>query len=780
MDKEKPLSYKFEYEVFSNNHILITKKIIVFAFLACTFFCNAQINDFTEYVDPLIGTQGEGNTFPGAALPFGMVRLGPDCGDLTSNSGYIPKANINGFSHTHVSGTGGGPKYGNVLVMPLTGQIDLKDRSSKGVDEMVKVGLYKVSLSKHNIDVQLTSSHSIGFHHYSFPATADSKILIDAGSFLSTSWCDGCIEEQELVGCEIEIVNDTLIEGYTRVRRGWNTGDAYTVYFSAHFDRPATSFGTWKKDSLMSGIKEQYDSGEATGAWFQFNTEKDRTLQLKVGISFLGRMKARENVKNEIPHWDFDKVHSKSLDEWNTYLGKIDVETDDEDLKTMFYTALYHSLLQPTDRTGENPLWVSDKPYFDDFYAIWDTYRATHPLFMFLCPEKQTDIINALIDIYDNEGYMPDARSGNFTGRTQGGSNCDVLIADAYNKGLGGIDYERALEAMIKNAESDPGSDHLLKGRGGLLDYNELGYVSTKHERAGTRTVEYAYNDYCIYQVAQGLGKHEIAETFWERSHNWKNLWKPIADHGATGFVMPRKTNGDWDEEYRGRAWDNQSAKWVDAEFTVHTHGTWPDFFYEADSWEYSFYVPHDVHGLMDMCGGKNDFLARLNTFFANNYYNVGNEPSFLTPTLYNYAGRQDKTLETVRRIIANNYNITKAGIPGNDDSGSMSAWLAFHLMGFYPNAGQDIYLVTSPHFDRVTIKQEHASNLLIETKNLSDENIYIQKILFNGKELNRSWFRHTEIQNGGKLEFHMGKTPNNSWEVSLPPKNLYTHKFKK
>jgi len=485
-------------------------------------------------------------------------------------------------------------------------------------------------------------------------------------------------------------------------------------------------------------------------------------------------MKARENVTNEVPHWNLDKVASNALEKWNTYLEKINVETNHKDLKTMFYTALYHSLLQPSDRTGENPLWVSNKPYFDDFYAIWDTYRATHPLFMFLCPEKQVEIINALIDIYENEGYMPDARSGNHTGRTQGGSNCDVLIADAFVKGLNGINYEGALEAMLKNAESDPGDDHQMKGRGGLSDYNTLGYVSTQHERAGTRTVEYAYNDYCIAQVARGLGKHELAENYMLRSHNWKNLWKPVTDQGATGFIMPRKSNGDWDEEYRGRAWDQDSAKWKEAEFTVHSYGTWPDFFYEADSWEYSFCVPHDVDGLIAMCGGKNDFLARLDTFFANNYYNVGNEPSFLTPTLYNYAGRQDKTLEMVRHIISQNYNTTRAGIPGNDDSGSMSAWLAFHLMGFYPNAGQDIYLITAPHFDRVTLKMAQGSHLILETKNLSKENIYIQKILFNGKELNRSWFKHTEIQNGGKLEFQMGKNPNNKWESILPPKTHY------
>jgi predicted alpha-1,2-mannosidase len=292
-----------------------------------------------------------------------------------------------------------------------------------------------------------------------------------------------------------------------------------------------------------------------------------------------------------------------------------------------------------------------------------------------------------------------------------------------------------------------------------------------QHERAGTRTVEYAYNDYCISLVAKGLGKQDISAKYLQRSQNWKNLWKPIYDSGSKGFIMPRNANGEWDETYQGRKWEGEKG-WQPTKFTPHIGGTWPDFFYEASSWEYSFYVPHDVHGLIELCGGNEAFINRLDTFFARNYYNVGNEPSFLTATLYNYIGRQDKTLETVRRIISEHYNASSSGIPGNDDSGSMSAWLAFHLMGFYPNAGQDLYLITAPHFNKVTIHLENDSPLVIEAKNLSKENVYIQAVMFNGKELTRSWFRHTEILQGGKLEFLMGNKPNNNWETKLPPPN--------
>ena len=744
------------------------KTLILIVFL---FFIAFNVNgqDYTLHVDPFIGTEGGGNIFPGPSLPFGMVKLGPDCGELTTNSGYDSDGNIKGFSLIHVSGTGGGPKYGNVLLSPVVGDINLNGYSSPRLNEKASVGYYAVNLSNSSVKAELTASHRAGFQKYTFPASKNSNILIDLGSFLTISWCEGCDEEQKFVGAEVEIINDTLVEGYTRVKDGWNLGEAYTVYFSAIFDTPAKAFGTWKGKTMKPGNKMEFDSGEETGAYLSFQTKEGQEIQVKIGISFLGRMKARQNVMNEIPGWDFDKLKQNAVDEWNKYLGRIKVETKDEDLKTIFYTALYHSILQPTDRTGENPLWTSNKPYYDDFYAIWDTYRATHPLFMFLCPERQRDILNAMIDIYEQEGFMPDARSGNETGRTQGGSNCDVLIADAFVKGLEEIDYEKALASMIKNAEVPPGDDAMMKGRGGLLDYNSLGYVSVDYERAGSRTVEYAYNDYCIYLIAKGLGKDSIADIYLKRSNNWKNLWKPVSDHGAKGFIMPRNADGSWDEDYIGRAW-NPVDDWHQVDFTVHTAGSWPDFFYEGDSWIYSLYVPHDVNGLIEKCGGENAFLSRLDTFFTKRYFNISNEPSFLTPSLYSYAGKPEKTGEIVRDVIANKYSTTRSGLPGNDDSGSMSAWAAFNLMGFFPNAGQDIYLFTAPHFDEIVIKLEDGKELKIIVKNLSPKNTYIKSVVLNGKKWDKSWFRHGDIANGGIMEIVMSAKLGDWGKMDLPP----------
>jgi predicted alpha-1,2-mannosidase len=772
-------SYLFgeRFNFITSNLTYMKKLFLIWTLLGMSLICSlAQEMRPVDYVDPFIGTEGGGNVFPGACLPFGMVKLGPDCGDLTSNSGYTSDGEIIGFSHIHVSGTGGGPKYGNVLIMPVTGEVKVAQYGSARSNEQASAGYYTTMLTKYNVKAELTATHSVGIHQYTFPA-GKSSVIIDLGSFLKTLYCTDCDELQKLVGTEVEIVSDTLIEGYTRVRHGWNEAEAYTVYFSALFDTPADEYGTWKNGKLKHGSKGEYDSGENTGAYFTFNTTANQVVRVKVGVSFTGRMKARQNVFRETQGWDFAAVRKAASDRWNGYLSSIKVETASTDLKRMFYTALYHTMLMPTDRTGENPLWKSEAPYYDDFYAIWDTYRATNPLLTIIAPDKQVEIVRSLIDIYEHEKFMPDARSGNETGRTQGGSNCDVLIADAYVKGLSGIDYNKGLESMLTNAEKDPGADARAKGRGGITDYNKLGYVSTSYERAGSRTVEYAYNDFCIAEVAKGLGKDSISHQYYSRSGNWRNLWKPINNHGSKGFIMPRKADGSWDDDYKGRNWEWQRG-WHDVyPFTTLTSGSWPDFFYEANSWEYSLYVPQDVEGLVESCGGKEDFIARLDTFFVNGYFNIGNEPSFLTPCLYNYVGRPDRTADRVRTAINKNYNATKTGLPGNDDSGSMSAWFDFHSMGFFPNAGQDIYLIGAPMFEKVTINLSNGKQFIIKTFKLSEKNKYIISAKLNGKPFNQSWFRHQDILNGGTLEFTMGPNPSGWGKDNLPPTGFSVQK---
>ena len=736
----------------------------LFSFL---FVFQSRGERLTDYVNTRNGVTGEGHVFLGPSLPFGIVKIGPDCGDKNSNSGYYADQDIQGFSHVHLSGTGGGPKYGNILMMAGTGDFDFKDYGSPRKDEVAKVGYYSTVLTKSGVKVELTSTHSCGFHRYSFPSTKNGYILIDGGSYLGSTISHSG-EKQELVGSEIEIVNNQEIRGYSRVRGGWNMGEAYTVYFYAVFDTPASEWGSWKGDVLSEGVSSQFDEGLPTGAYFCFKAKKSKSVKVKVGISFISTGKAKANLEREIPSWDFDGVCSASEAVWEKLLSKVRVEGGSDTERRIFYSSLYRIFLQPVDKSGENPKWASDVPYYDDFFAIWDTYRATHPFISLVHENRQRDIVRSLIDIYEHDGYMPDARSGNSNGRTQGGSNCDVLVADAFAKGIEDIDYDKGLAAMIKNAEVAPGDDERKEGRGGISDYNRIGYISTDFERSGSRTVEYAYCDWCISEVARGLNKDSLAGVYALRSNNWRNLWRPIVDNGFSGFIMPRNADGSW---WDGYAWqwnaDLFANEW--RPFTVHSAGSWGDVFYESKSWEYSFYVPHDVNRLIDACGGRETFIARLDTFFEKGFFQMWNEPGFLTPCLYNYAGVQYKTAALTRYLLSHYYRDTDDGVPGNDDSGSMAAWYCFHALGFFPNAGQDVYLISSPIFTNVSITMDNGKVLRISS-NSSDKNIYIKSVRLNGKVLDRSWFRHSEISEGGDLVFEMSDKPS-AWDSgALPP----------
>lgn len=720
------------------------------------------VQDKTQFVDPLIGTEGGGNVFPGASLPFGVVKLGPDMNDNTSNSGYVSGGTVNGFSHVHVSGTGGGSKYGNIMMMPFTGDFKKGEVNSPIQNETAEPGYYSVTLSRYDVKAEMTVTKHAGFHQYTFPKSGNAHILIDAGHFLSKGAAYG--ENQELVGSEVHVLTNRVVEGYSRVRGGWNKGGAYTVYFYAMLDTPSDSYATWRNGELESNKSRQIDNGDRTGALLTFHTSNGQQIKMKVGISFISEGRARQNVMSEIHNWNFDEVREQASQTWEQQLDKIDIVTDSQAQKRMFYTGLYHTMLMPTDRTGENPKWTSNAPYYDDYYAIWDTFRSSNPLLTLISPSRETDIVNSLIDIYKHDRYMPDARSGNSNGRTQGGSHAEILIADAYAKRLEGINYNTALKAMLKDADQPAGGNQRKQGRGGLHDYKNLGYVSTDYERAGTRTVEYAYDDFCIAEVAHGLGKDALYQRFKKRAGNWKNLWRPVTDDGATGFIWPRKPDGSWKQD-----------------FSTTKAGTWPDFFYESQSWEYSLFVPQDVAGLINQCGGKKAFIQRLNTFFlkdldddssVGHYYNVSNEPGFLTPTLYSWAGRPDLTNRRVRAIIDKNYSDQRDGLPGNDDSGAMSSWLAFHMMDIFPVAGQDVYLITAPQFAKTTVHLENGNTFTIEAQGLSSENRFVTSATLNGSPLHQAWFHHTDIKNGGQLILKMGPK-STDWGTENPPPAL-------
>lgn len=744
------------------------KCIIAFWFLPFTVF-----SQYHQFVDPLIGSEGEGNVFIGPSQPYGMVKPGPDV-NKAANSGYSADMEIPvyGFSQVHVSGTGGGPKYGNISVMPFNGKEAL-ELTSLREHEKVSLGYYSVLLKKSGIQTELTTSAKVSYYRFKY-TQGDKGIKIDAGQFLGETNVPDGREAQQFVGSEIEVISDSEVRGYSRIRGGWNNGKAYTVYFSAVFSKPFRNFSTFKNGIVTEGKRVQVDEGKKTGAFLYFD-DKQTSLDMKVGISFISPLKAKQNIDKEIPHWDFDQTLAETREKWEDLLSRIEIDKRSSlKYKRMFYTALYHTMLMPVDRTGENPLWENDGPYYDDFYAIWDTYRSSSPLITLIDPARQADIVSALLQIYKRDGYMPDARSGNSNGRTQGGSNAEVLIADAYVKGLKGINYHLGLQAMLKDATVPPGGNEEQEGRGGLTDYNRLGYVSSDFVRAGNRTLEYAYNDYCLAVVAKGLGRMGEYQRFLRQSANWQNLWRDIEDYGARGFIMPKDAAGRWVDSIRC---DMSNGRVTYIPYTP-TAQDWPNcvcwwcgFFYEANSWEYSLSVPHDVAALISKSGGKEAFRKRLDILFDRHFYNVANEPSFLSPNLYHWIGRPDLSNRRIIQIINEHYTDKPDGIPGNDDSGAMSSWLAFHMIGLYPNAGQSYYLINAPVVSASTIRLKNGNTFTIRAKDLSPKKTHIKSVTLNGKPLDVSWIEHADIMKGGELVLQMDNKPGDNWgRKVLPP----------
>ena len=724
----------------------------------------------SQYVDPRIGSEGLGRVFIGPSCPYGMVKPSPDC-TPSPNSGWLPMPErVDGFAQVHVSGTGGGPKYGNVLVTPFGNGMDRVNHYDYREYETIRLGYYDTQFKQNGIRTEITTANRASFYRFTYPEDSLKSLAVDAGFFLGENPVPDAREAQQFVGSEIQVLSDHEVAGYTRIRGGWNNGKAYTVYFYAETDRPFVQSLTWKGNRITEA-QSQYDSAEKTGALLRF-AKNDKVVQLKVGISFLSMQKAKINAHSEIPHWSFEKVHQDLLGQWEQLLQKIEINPSTPlAKKRMFYTGLYHTMLMPVDRTGENPLWSDPEPYYDDFYAIWDTYRSSSPLITLIDPKRETDIVRSLVNIYKRDGYMPDARSGNSNGRTQGGSNAEIVIADAFVKGLKGIDYELALEAMLKDATVPPGGNEEAEGRGGLIPYLELGYIPHGIDRAGNRTVEYSYCDYAIALVAKGLGKEDLYQRYLKQSENWKNLWRGDYEHeGAKGFIMPRDKEGNWlDSIPFGHSTRMQPKfKYTPVTFEGPWYTPWWGmFFYEASSWEYSLSIPHDVPGLIEKCGGAADFEKRLDIFFDKGFFNVNNEPSFLTPCLYHWLGKPWRSSDRIREIIAKNYNDGPVGLPGNDDSGAMSSWLAFHMIGLYPNAGQDYYLIHTPLLTSTTFHLEGGKEFKVVAEGLSDKNCYIQGVTLNGKDYPYSVLRHKDIMTGGELVLKMGKKPGN-WGKEL------------
>ena len=715
----------------------------------CSLFlsCHGQC---WQHVDPRIGSVGVGRTFPGPCMPFGMVKPGPDCGVLP-NAGWAPMpVPVLGFSQTHVSGTGGGQKYGNVLVQPYLDTHSSFNTSlgwpacpQRRVSEDFSLGYYSTTYDN-GIRTEITTAERCAFYRFHFPDNG--SLFVDATHFLGKDTVLNLRERQQFVDGHLEVENNHEVCGYTSVRGGWNNGDTYTVCFCLKTTVPFIA---------------ETDAGNQR-AWIHFS---DTLAHVQVGISYVSIEQARRNI----PSHDFDSQLTQLRDTWEQQLSKIQI-TGTNEQKRMFYTALYHTMLMPVDKTGEDPPFTlgtslhlggtRGASYYDDYYAIWDTYRTSTPLLTLLDEEREAAIVNSLLNIYVREGYMPDARSGDCNGRTQGGSNAEVVIADAYAKGLKGIDYSLALEAMLKDATVDPGADHEKHGRGGLTEYNRLGYIPYGIDRAGNRTVEYAFCDWCIAQVARGLGRQDLYKEYMSKSQSWRNLWRSDYEcDGMRGFILPKDAQGHWMDSV---PWGHSKVFHPTIPYTPVTKVApwylpwWSTFFYEATSEEYSLSVPHDVPGLIRACGGKKQFRQRLDLFFEKGYYNVQNEPSFLTPCLYHWIDRPDLSTQRIHQIIRDNYTDQPDGLPGNDDSGAMSSWLAFHMMGFYPNAGTDYYLLNLPLLPEYTFRLPNGRTLHVTKQGTGDT---FKAAYLNGKRLKGARITHQQLMQGGELVFR-GTTP--------------------
>ncbi len=740
------------------------KRRLVLVIASCVFaFLTAMAQDYTQYVDPRIGSEGLGRTFPGPCMPYGMAKPGPDAVGMP-NAGWAPMPElIKGFSQMHVSGTGGGQKYGNILIQPFysklagqyrygavndKGDVQLVLAPNGGIVSVPKIAQYRVKENislgyyacqyEDGIQTEITSSDRCAFYRISYgdgksvdkQGVASNKqyqepcLLVDAVSFLGMDTIPDKRETQQLVDAHVERKNDYTIQGWTTVRGGWNNGGPYTVYFYIESDQPF---------------------GHATpidAHWIVLPVSF-RAINLKVGISHISIDQAKRNV----PSCDFDTQVANVKKTWNEKLKKIDIEGTEKQ-KRMFYTGIYHTMLMPVDKAGENPHF-SATPYYDDYYAIWDTYRTSMPLLTLIDEDRQRDMVNSLLNIYKHDGYMPDARSGNWNGRTQGGSNAEIVIADAFAKGMKGIDYELALKAMLKDAEVPPtdndgyfGSVPEEKhGRGGIKEYNTLGYIPYGIDRAGNRTVEYSYDDWCIAQVAKGLNHPGLYRKYLKRSGNWRNLWRSDYEwQGMKGFIMPRDAEGRWLDSVpwgKSKVYRPMIPYRPDTKVAPWYLPWWSTFFYEALSAEYSLSIPHDVPGLIEACGGREAFIKRLDTFFANGHYNVANEPSFMTPYLYHWAGRPDLSVARIQQIVRENYDDSPNGLPGNDDSGAMSSWLVFNMMGIYPVAGQNLYLVGSPMIPAYTIHLSNGKDL---------------KVVRTVNARNKKFMTHDELITSGQL----------------------------
>ena len=769
------------------------KSLILFISLIMCGYCNGQSPDteviintnFTEYVNPFIGTSKMGHVFPGATAPFGMVQLSPqtnfevmfgDDGSYNSKTyeycaGYQYRdSTIIGFSHTNLSGTGHAD-LGDFLVMPTTGGLVLdplqSENGGKGFysefshdKEESSPGYYKVNLENYNIEAELTASDRVGFHQYTFPKSHDAHIILDLVYNIYH-------HDNKNVWTFIRVENDSLVTGY-RQTKGWARDKK--VFFAMSFSKSFKSYGHKKYDDVKyDGFYRRFNqaedfpeiAGKDIRAYFNFDTEEGERIKIKFALSSVSTEGAFNNLMAEIPHWNFDKTRTETKAKWNKELSKIEVTTLNDGDKVNFYTALYHTNLSPIlyeDVDGQYrglDQNIHQSEGFTNYtvFSLWDTYRALHPLFNIIQPKRNNDMIKSMLAHHDESVHNMLPIWSHYANENwcMIGYHATSVIADAMAKNVGDFNKKRALQASVNTAN--------VRYFDGLGDYLDYKYVpDDKSHSSVSKTLEYAYNDWCIAQMAEQVDNVPVKEEFTKRSEYYKNVYDP-----KIGFMRPKLADGTFREDFD----------------PMDTHG---QGFIEGNAWNYGLYVPQNIDKMILMMGGKEQFSKHLDSLFTTNIedkyiaqheditrdgiignYVHGNEPGHHIPYLYNWTVHPEKTQERVRMIMRTMYAPNVDGLCGNDDAGQMSAWYIFSSLGFYPvTPGSAYYALGSPLIKEAKIHLDNGKELVIKAKNQSNKNIYVKSVTINGKKLTGTLLSHQDIMNGGEIIFVMSSTPIN------------------
>ncbi|KAL3447265.1 glycosyl hydrolase family 92-domain-containing protein [Aspergillus insuetus] len=751
--------------------------------------------DVLDFIDPFIGTANGGHSFAGATLPFGMVKAVADTEGENQGGFAYDTTKVAGFSHTHDSGTGGATSMGNFPIFVHLGcpENELSRCNWTSSDRAVtwrrdspkaRPGYFSISL-ENGVDAEMTVTNHSALYRFSFPGAVNPSpvVLVDIID-LPQSRNSGTASVDPITG---------RLTGSGNFNPSFGLG-TYNAYFCADLKGGGLrDTGTWTNRTAAVGattvsvVADQSHPGSnfSAGAFARFSSVDDGVLTVRVGFSWLSVEQACLNAEREQPDFDFAGTVSAAETAWRNKMNPImvDAEGVSADLQTVFWSGVYRTMISPQDYTGENPLWDSDEPYYDSFYCIWDSFRGVHQLLTLIDPLSQSRMIRSLVDIYRQEGWLPDCRMSLCKGWTQGGSNADVLISEAYLKGVADVDWETAYEAVVKDAEVEPPNWN-IEGRGGIQSWKTLGYIPINDTDPGTeglrtrsisRTVEYAYNDFCIAQMSDRMGHTGDRDKYIERSRNWRNLYKDDqtsaingVDTNFVGFLQPRNADGTW--AYQNPIFCSPLMNFTSCYLNADGHET-----YEGSCWLYTFFVPQDMAALIQTLGGPEEFVSRLQYLHNSGILYLGDEQAFLTVFQFHYAGRPGLSAARAHSYIPSQFNTTVGGIPGNDDSGAMGSFAVLSMIGLFPVHGQDIYLIIAPFFKEVSIRNGVTGKIAtIRNVNFdpSYKDIYIQSATRDGKPWTKNWIGHDFFADGGVLELELGPVESD-WGTSvenLPP----------